>query len=116
MNRPCSRRRAVASEAPRTSTRRFVGAGRDAEGSVRSLERRLWGRPTTTKTPYKVALRTATRTRAGRRPPAETVGNAATSAVNGAAQESNLPSVGLRRRTGFEDQLGHQPRPLPRAG
>src|SRR3954454_7591213 len=33
---------------------------------------------------------------------------------NGAAQESNLPSVGLRRRTGFEDQLGHQPRPLRR--
>ena len=31
---------------------------------------------------------------------------------NGAAQESNLPSVGLRRRTGFEDQLGHQPQPL----
>jgi hypothetical protein len=31
---------------------------------------------------------------------------------NGAAQESNLPSVGLRRRTGFEDQLGHRPRPL----
>jgi hypothetical protein len=30
----------------------------------------------------------------------------------GAAQESNLPSVGLRRRTGFEDQLGHRPRPL----
>src|SRR6266550_7108176 len=24
---------------------------------------------------------------------------------NGAAQESNLPSVGLRRRTGFEDKL-----------
>jgi hypothetical protein len=24
--------------------------------------------------------------------------------LNGAAQESNLPSVGLRRRTGFEDQ------------
>src|SRR5205823_2779593 len=31
---------------------------------------------------------------------------------NGAAQESNLPSVGLRRRTGFEDQLGHRPQPL----
>jgi len=30
----------------------------------------------------------------------------------GAAQESNLPSVGLRRRTGFEDQLGHRPQPL----
>jgi hypothetical protein len=24
--------------------------------------------------------------------------------LNGAAQESNLPSAGLRRRTGFEDQ------------
>ena len=24
--------------------------------------------------------------------------------LNGAAQESNLPSVGLRRRTGFEDR------------
>jgi len=32
--------------------------------------------------------------------------------ANGAAQESNLPSVGLRRRTGFEDQLGHRPQPL----
>jgi hypothetical protein len=32
--------------------------------------------------------------------------------LNGAAQESNLPSVGLRRRTGFEDQLGHRPQPL----
>jgi hypothetical protein len=32
--------------------------------------------------------------------------------ANGAAQESNLPSVGLRRRTGFEDQLGHRTRPL----
>jgi hypothetical protein len=32
--------------------------------------------------------------------------------INGAAQESNLPSVGLRRRTGFEDQLGHRPQPL----
>jgi hypothetical protein len=31
---------------------------------------------------------------------------------DGAAQESNLPSVGLRRRTGFEDQLGHRPQPL----
>ena len=38
----------------------------------------------------------------------------ATLSPNGAAQESNLPSVGLRRRTGFEDQLGHQPRPLRR--
>jgi hypothetical protein len=27
---------------------------------------------------------------------------------DGAAQESNLPSVGLRRRTGFEDQLTHR--------
>jgi hypothetical protein len=34
--------------------------------------------------------------------------------LNGAAQESNLPSVGLRRRTGFEDQVGHRPRPLRR--
>jgi len=33
MHRPCSRRRAIASEAPRTSTRRFVGAGRDAEAA-----------------------------------------------------------------------------------
>ena len=32
--------------------------------------------------------------------------------LNGAAQESNLPSAGLRRRTGFEDQLGHRPQPL----
>jgi hypothetical protein len=32
--------------------------------------------------------------------------------LDGAAQESNLPSVGLRRRTGFEDQLGHRAQPL----
>jgi hypothetical protein len=30
----------------------------------------------------------------------------------GAAQESNLPTVGLLRLTGFEDQLGHRARPL----
>jgi hypothetical protein len=35
--------------------------------------------------------------------------------ANGAAQESNLPTVGLLRLTGFEDQLGHRARPL-RAG
>ena len=29
---------------------------------------------------------------------------------NGAAQESNLPSVGLPRLTGFEDRLRHRPR------
>jgi hypothetical protein len=32
--------------------------------------------------------------------------------LNGAAQESNLPSDGLRRLTGFEDRLGHRARPL----
>jgi hypothetical protein len=31
---------------------------------------------------------------------------------DGAAQESNLPTVGLPRLTGFEDQLGHRARPL----
>src|SRR3954471_14477149 len=31
---------------------------------------------------------------------------------NGAAKESNLPSVGLPRLTGFEGRLGHRPRPL----
>ena len=30
----------------------------------------------------------------------------------GAAQESNLPSVGLPRLTGFEDRLGHRAPPL----
>ena len=34
--------------------------------------------------------------------------------VNGAAQESNLPTVGLPRLTGFEDRLGHRARPLRR--
>ena len=34
---------------------------------------------------------------------------------NGAAQESNLPTVGLPRLTGFEDQLGHRARPLRRS-
>src|SRR3954463_4958888 len=33
-------------------------------------------------------------------------------ARDGAAKESNLPSVGLPRLTGFEDRLGHRPRPL----
>jgi hypothetical protein len=33
---------------------------------------------------------------------------------NGAAQESNLPSVGLPRLTGFEDRLGHRARAAPR--
>jgi len=32
----------------------------------------------------------------------------------GAAQESNLPSDGLRRLTGFEDRLGHRARAAPR--
>jgi hypothetical protein len=32
--------------------------------------------------------------------------------VNGAAQESNLPSLGLPDLTGFEDRLGHRARPL----
>ena len=32
---------------------------------------------------------------------------------NGAAQESNLPSVGLRRRTGFEDALSRNPEGTP---
>jgi hypothetical protein len=34
-------------------------------------------------------------------------------ALDGVAKESNLPSVGLPRLTGFEDRLGHRPRPLP---
>jgi hypothetical protein len=33
---------------------------------------------------------------------------------SGAAQESNLPSDGLRRLTGFEDRLGHRARAAPR--
>jgi hypothetical protein len=33
--------------------------------------------------------------------------------LNGAAQESNLPSDGLRRLTGFEDRLGHRARAAP---
>jgi hypothetical protein len=32
---------------------------------------------------------------------------------NGAAPESNRPSVGLPRRTGFEDRLGHRARAAP---
>lgn len=31
---------------------------------------------------------------------------------DGVAKESNLPSVGLPRLTGFEDRLGHRPQPL----
>ena len=33
--------------------------------------------------------------------------------VSGAAPESNRPSVGLPRRTGFEDRLGHRARAAP---
>ena len=33
--------------------------------------------------------------------------------LSGAAQESNLPSDGLRRLTGFEDRLGHRARAAP---
>src|SRR4051795_8034242 len=36
------------------------------------------------------------------------------SRLNGAAPESNRPSVGLPRRTGFEDRLGHRARAAPR--
>jgi hypothetical protein len=36
------------------------------------------------------------------------------SVSSGAAQESNLPSVGLPRLTGFEDRLGHRALPLRR--
>jgi hypothetical protein len=34
------------------------------------------------------------------------------SSLNGAAQESNLPSLGLPDLTGFEDQSGHRALPL----
>src|ERR1700751_4723139 len=34
---------------------------------------------------------------------------------NGAAPESNRPSVGLPRRTGFEDRLGHRTHAAPPA-
>jgi hypothetical protein len=37
------------------------------------------------------------------------------SVADGAAQESNLPSDGLRRLTGFEDRLGHRARAAPPA-
>jgi hypothetical protein len=33
--------------------------------------------------------------------------------LNGAAQESNLPSRGLHDRTGFEDRLGHRAHAAP---
>jgi hypothetical protein len=33
--------------------------------------------------------------------------------LNGAAQESNLPSRGLHDLTGFEDRLGHRARAAP---
>jgi hypothetical protein len=35
---------------------------------------------------------------------------------NGAAQESNLPSLGLPDLTGFEDRLRHRPPPLRGGG
>ena len=36
--------------------------------------------------------------------------------LNGAAQESNLPSLGLPDLTGFEDRLGHRAHAAPEAG
>ena len=36
--------------------------------------------------------------------------------ADGAAPESNRPTAGLRRRTGFEDRLGHRARATPRRG
>ena len=55
------------------------------------------------------------RTRASTTPldPPKRLGTA-TFLQSGAAQESNLPTAGLRRLTGFEDRLGHQPRAAPR--
>ena len=41
------------------------------------------------------------------------VGAFAAASAYGAAQESNLPSDGLRRLTGFEDRLGHRARAAP---
>src|SRR5438552_578830 len=51
------------------------------------------------------------------RPPSQRgARNAQRSAIwlNGAAQESNLPSRGLHDLTGFEDRLGHRARAAPR--
>jgi hypothetical protein len=52
------------------------------------------------------------------RPPLDLSKSLGTTAFlqSGAAQESNLPTAGLRRLTGFEDRLGHQPRPLRTGG
>ena len=48
--------------------------------------------------------------------PTARIGGAEPTIRSGAAQESNLPTAGLRRLTGFEDRLGHQPRAAPRGG
>ena len=40
----------------------------------------------------------------------------AVSGLIGAAQESNLPSLGLPDLTGFEDRLRHRPPPLRKRG
>jgi hypothetical protein len=67
-------------------------AGETFREEADRLERRLWGTSVQSSGTTRL-LRTPSRRRRRR------------NRLNGAAQESNLPSVGLRRRTGFEGLL-----------
>jgi hypothetical protein len=71
---------------------------------------RLWG--TGRKNQSKVVDPLPVEATVGKPPIPREWPSAGASTRDGAAQESNLPSAGLRRRTGFEDQLGHRPPPL----
>jgi hypothetical protein len=76
-------------------------AGETFREEADRLEERLWG-DSSTKTGTKSTLTRPRRFRLLDRP-----------RLNGAAQESNLPSRGLHDRTGFEDQLGHRAHAAP---
>ena len=87
-------------------------AGEAFREEAELLERRLWGlgagrergagRRVASKSASKIAPWSLSRQTTGR----------LSFWLNGAAQESNLPSLGLPDLTGFEDRLGHRARPL----
>ena len=100
-----------------TTTQGYIDlAGETFREEADRLERRLWGRDQYKKPvqPGRFVARdgNGAGSRAGRRNRV----SSGSSLGYGAAQESNLPSVGLPRLTGFEDRLGHRAPPLHSAG
>ncbi len=77
------------------------------------LERRLWGK-TSTKNQYQIGVLSSSQAT-----DLEPAGCSKTAhlhgfRLDGAAQESNLPSRGLHDLTGFEDRLSHRAHAAPR--